>query len=543
MLTPPNLLERALAVVSPSWALRRTAARARLDVIERRRASLDLRLRHYEGADRGRRTQAWIAPDSSPASAGRGALHVLRARCRDLRRNNPWAAAAIDDLVSNIIGDGLRVKFTAESDELEGRVKQLWADWADSCACDSSGRNTFGALQAAVCESMIEGGQALVRRRFRQFSDGLPVPLQLQPLEGDHIDTFHDEEVDRTGNRVVQGKAFNAFGRLEGFWLHRNHPGDLYFGSSTSSVFVPASEVLDVYRCERLGQVRGIPWGAPILLRLHDLDHYEHNEALRLAVATAYAGFIHDLSPDSSLTDGNPAGQEANDKGQFADEIEPGTLEYLPNGKTITFPTPPQNEGFEAYTRAQLRAIAKGYGTAYETMTGDYSGFNFSSGRMSWLATQRNFARWRKHIIVPHLCDPALRWFLDAMILAGELAPEERAELSWVWIPPRREMIDPRTEVEAQIAQVRAGFVSLTQVVESLGLDSEAVLAQLAVDLEGARAQGLELSVDGKVQDPGRIGTVNANQNGKADRGLEDLRRLAGELDQLLVDHRRNGHA
>lgn len=543
----PTFLDRAIASVAPTWGARRAEARARMDVLagasKLTQHRLELLARRYEGADRGRRTQGWVSPDTSPISATRGALHQLRARCRDLRRNNPWAKTAIENLVSDIVGDGIRVKFSAESDELEQRVKQRWADWTESTACDAGGRYTFAAMQAALCESMIEGGQALMRRRFRLASDGLPVPVQLQALEGDHIDTFRDEEQDANGNRIAQGKAYDALGRWTGTYLFRSHPGDLFFGTlGSTSVFVPASELSDLYRCDRLGQVRGIPWGAPVILRLHDLDAYEDNEALRLVVATAFSAFVHDLSPDVSMTSGVGAlGQAAitNDKGQPADELEPGTIEYLPPGKDITFPTVPNNEGYEKFTRGQLRAIAKGFGTTYEGLTGDFSGFTFSSARMAYLIAHRNYSRTRLHLIIPHLCEPARREFLRAMVIQGDLTQDELLELSHTWISPRREMIDPRTEVEAAVSEVRAGFKSLTQVVEGLGLDSEAVLEQLAKDLEGARAKGLQLSTDGTVPDPGKIQSVNAT-NGADDRRLTLLER-AVRLDGELLEARANG--
>lgn len=499
-----------LELISPRWAYQRERDRARLALM---RQGQD-RVRRFEGADRGRRTQGWLSPDSSPVTATRGAIHDLRARCRDLVRNNSWAAAAVRDITSNLVGEGIRPKFTHDKDAVERELTELWAEWADTPACDANGRSTHGALQAAVAQSMIEGGQALVRRRFRRLEDGLPCPLQLQPLEGDFIDTMRDGEVDANGDRTVQGKVYNRLGQLRGYWLFRNHPGEMLFAGSLQSVFVPASEVLDIYREDRLGQVRGIPWGAPCVLRLKDLDSYEDNEAVRMVVATAFSAFVHDLSPEVGFDEGvGEEGQptQTNGKGQTVDELEPGTIEYLPPGKTITFPNVPQNEGYAAFVRSQLLATAKGFGTTYESMTGDYSGANFTTGRMANLVYQRDLARWRSHIIVPHLCEPSVRWWLVGLQLAGKVTPSSLSGLSWAWIPPRAEMIDPRTEMEALVAKVRAGFTSLTSVVHSMGGDAEATLRQLAKDLELARKLELQLSTDGQQEDPGAIRTVNAS--------------------------------
>lgn len=535
-----SFFEKAVASVSPTWALKRARDRAKLEVL---RAGMD-RVRRFEGADRGRRTQGWLSPDSSPISATRGALHELRARTRDLSRNNPWAGAAVRNLVSNLVGDGIRPKFEHEDDETERKFRQLWADWADSTTCDAGGRNTHGAMQAAVTQSMIDGGQALVRRRFRRLTDELPCPLQLQALEGDFIDTSKDGTQDERGNRNLQGKAFNAFGRLTGYWLFREHPGEMLWGSNFESVFVPAAGVLDVYREDRLGQVRGVPWGAPCVLRLKELDSYEDNEAVRMVVATAFSAFVHDLSAEAGFDEGvgpvdAAGGPIRNDKGQVSDELEPGTIEFLPPGKTITFPNVPQNEGYAAFVRAQLLGIAKGYGTTFESMTGDYTGANFTTGRMADIVYRRDLSRWRSHIIVPHFCQPSLLWWLEGLAIAGLATPAEIEGLSWVWIPPRQEMIDPRTETEATIAEVRGGLKSLRQVVHAMGRDAEEVLVELSDDLKLARELGLSLSVDGEQDDPGMIRTVNAS-NG-SERGLPGSRGTLEDARHALEGTRLNG--
>lgn len=539
-------LDRLIAHASPAWALRRSVARARLETLERLERARD-QLRRYEGADRGRRTQGWLAHDTSAVAAMRGALHELRARCRDLRRNNPWAATAVRELTAHVVGRGIRPRFKHERDSELRLATELWEEWAHTPQADASGRETFYGLQAAAVEGMIDGGETLMRRRFRRDGDALAVPLQVQLLEGDHLDTLKDFERDKGGNRIVQGVEYDAIGRRRGYWLFQDHPGD----SFTSAVFQPSafvrdSEIRHVYRADRVGQVRGIPWGAVVALRLHDFDAYEDNEQLRMVVATSFAGFVHDLSgADSSFSDGVqgalvPTGDNVNRLGQAVDELHSGTIEYLKPGKTITFPNPPQNEGFTAFSTVQLRAVAKGYGVPYWLLTGDLSGVNFSSIRGDWIGFVRNADGIRERILIPHLCEPGLRWWRDAAEVADLLTPgfPDPGRLGWEWIPPRREMLDPRTEVTAEVESVRAGFKSLSQVVSGLGSDPDRVMEALALDLEKARALGLSLTVDGKNPGPGKTQTPNqaaaathAAANGETDEEEDELgRALLGKL-------------
>lgn len=519
-----NVLDRVVRAVAPRAALRREAARAQLELLDRARD----RTRRYEGADRGRRTQGWITQDSSPTAATRGALHDLRARCRDLRRNNPWAQTAVRELAANVAGAGVRPRFTNESDAELRLAVELWDEWAGTTMADAAGRETFFTMQAAAFEGLVDGGEHLVRRRFRRSEDGLAVPLQVQLLEGDHIDTLRDLEGSSGTDRVVQGIAFNALGARTGYWLFADHPGDLFsVASFLSSRFVPASEIRHLYRCDRTGQVRGVPWGSVVALRLHDFDAYEDNEQLRMVVATSYAGFVEDLAgADASFTDGVGLAGNAtrNAINQPIDELHSGTVEYLPSGKTIRFPTPPQNEGFEAFARVQLRAVAKGYGVPAWLLSGDLSAVNFSSIRADWIAFNRAVEVWRARILLPHLCEPVMRWWRDAAEVADLLTPgrANASRLRWEWIPPRREMLDPRTEVMAEIEAVRAGFKSLSQVVSSLGTDPERVLSALADDLARARQLGLRLTTDGSNPGPGRVGTVNGNAKPEPGGGAQE---------------------
>lgn len=527
-----NPLERMIGAVAPRIALRRAVAREKLAQLGR----LQDRVRRYEGADRGRRTAGWTSVDVSPSAATRGALHELRARCRDLRRNNAHASTAVRELTANLIGRGIRPTFEHEREAELKNALEVWEEWATTPQADAAGRETFFGMQAAAAEGMIDGGEHLVRRRQRRPDDELVVPLQVQLLEGDHLDTLRDEAPDRNGNEIVQGVQFNAIGQREGYWLHRRHPGDQWgTAGMTPSVFVPAPEVRHVFRSERTGQVRGVGWAAPVILLLHDFDEYSDFEQLRMKAATALAGFVHDLSGEGVGAADSLLGQaQTNALGQPVDTIEGGTIEELAPGKTVTFTTPPQNEGFPAFATVQLRAVARAYGVPYWLLTGDLSAVSFSSIRGDWVAFQAFLSMIRDRVLIPHLCEPVARWWRDAAELVDVLTPGEEnpRRLRWRWIPPRREMLDPRTEVMAELEAVRAGFKSLREVVESLGSDPRRVIDELADDLKRAKAAGLTLTVDGANAAPGKVASVNAqkakpgsNGNGKPadeEKALED---------------------
>ena len=66
---------------------------------------------------------------------------------------------------------------------------------------------------------------------------------------------------------VVQGVEFDALGRRRAYWLYPVHPGEvaMFRRASLTSQPVPAASVLHLFDRLRPGQVRGVPWFAPVM--------------------------------------------------------------------------------------------------------------------------------------------------------------------------------------------------------------------------------------------------------------------------------------
>ena len=150
----------------------------------------------------GRRSRTWRVGGWGPNAAIIYSLNELRRKSRDQARKTPYAGAAIDKLTSNIVGTGIVPRSTAarptaglskarakqvkqEDAAFRAAVQALWLEWTDRA--DSVGAHDFYGLQALAVRGMVEGGETFTRLRTRLLSDGLPVPLQLQVLEGEHL--------------------------------------------------------------------------------------------------------------------------------------------------------------------------------------------------------------------------------------------------------------------------------------------------------------------------------------------------------------------
>jgi len=441
-------LDRFIAWVSPTAGLRRARARMQTENVRR-----------YEGAAGGRRTDSWFTQSTSANAETATSLPQLRNRCRDMVRNNPWAARAVQAVVSNTIGHGITAKVSGGK-----RVSSLWRSWAETTDCDADGLNDIYGLQALIDRTVVESGECLVRRRWRRPGDGLSLPMQLQVIEPDYLD--HSKTMLLQSGRIVQGVEFDAIGRRVAYWLFEDHPGDL-IGRIAESKRVPASEVLHVYRRDRPGQVRGVPWAAPCMLSLYDLDGYEDAYLFRQKLANCYVGFVHDLAgAEPGATSTSP----------LSEGLEPGRLEILPNGKDITLSTPPKADDYGPFTRDVLLRVAATFGITFQALTGDLSTVNFSSGRMGWLEMGRNIDGWRWHMLIPQALEPITKWFGEAASLYSGLRTDS---MSFEWTPPRREMIDPAGETSALIMAIRGGTKSYPSAMREYGEDAESVLDEI----------------------------------------------------------------
>lgn len=476
----PNWLDNFVGVFSPQRKFKRLQYRKALGHLESRK---------YDGASRGRRTKNWNPRGTDANAETFRSLRMLRNRSRDLVRNDAHAERGIRLIETDTVGTGILASIKGRSEIKRDNVKARWDRWAESTACDYDGVQNLRGLQRIVTRALAEGGEALVRRRIVRNNNGLP-PIQIQVLEGDFLDDLSVVNfTTSSGNPVIQGVEFDReTGKRVAYHLFKNHPGSMGLGinvaSSLQTVSVPADEVAHVFRQDRAGQVRGVPWLAPAMLRLKDLSDYEDAQLVRQKIASCFTAFVKDIEAVEAGTE-----QEQEELG---DTLEPGIIEHLPPGKDVTFAKPPEVENYEEFTSAHLRAIAVALGTSVAALTENLKDVNFSSGRMGHIQYQRNIDVWRKQILIPMFLMKTFDWFL----FGEELLGNDVSGISAGWTAPRREMIDPTKEVPAKIKEIRAGLTSWSEAIRDQGGNPDEHLEEVSEDFDKMDQEDLTLDVD-----------------------------------------------
>lgn len=446
----------------------------------------------WDAAGSGKRLTYWQPENSAINSLLGNHLETLRSRARDMVRKNPYASNIIETLVSNTVGTGIKPQSKAQNAEFRKAVQALWLRWSDEA--DSHGVHDFYGLQASICRSMIEGGECFVRFRVRRPEDGLSVPLQLQALESEHLDTSVNRIL-ATGNIVRNGIEFNKLGQREAYYLFREHPGEKLLVSNGESVRIPASEVLHIYKPLRPGQIRGEPWLSRVLLKLYELDQYDDAELVRKKTAAMFAGFITRLDPEANMM-GEGA---ANEQGMALAGLEPGTMQLLEPGEDVKFSNPSDvGANYEAFMRQQLRAIAVGMGITYEQLTGDLTNVNYSSIRAGLIEFRRRCATLQHHVMVFQFCRPVWNLWIELALLSGALPAQDKDNSikDVKWIPQGFDWVDPLKDQQAQQMAVRNGFKSRSEVISELGYDAEEIDQEITADNNRADEAGFVLDSD-----------------------------------------------
>lgn len=489
-----NFLDKAIGYVSPQAGLRRTQYRAAMDVAQR----------SYTGAETsrlksGRRAKSTSA-DAEVARAGR----ILRDRMRDLVRNNPYAAKAVSELVSHAIGDGIIPR------SKDKELNKLFLEWSKHC--DADGDLDFNGIVALAVREMFESGDGIVRRRRRRLEDGLPVPLQLQVLESDLIDTTK-EGVLSGGGKIIQGIEFDALGRKRAYWMFGSHPGNSFFDPQSTIVSkpVPASDIAHVFEKQRT-QVRGVPWGTPAMADTFDLAEYEKAELVRKRLEACLVGIMTGGDIDDNI--GMPmTGEDGkalapgiyNARGQRVEKVEPGMFLNAVGGRDVKFSQPAVTDSYDPYKTSMLHTVAAGWRVPYALMTGRLDKVNYSSSKIGLEGFRRMVSMLQWQVIIPMLLQPMWDWFCEAAYLAGKIStPNVDVE----WSPPRFYSADPLKDVKARVLEVRAGFRSLPSAIAETGENPEDVIDEIEAFNKKLDDKGLVFD-----SDPRRISQAGQLQN------------------------------
>lgn len=461
--------------------------------------------RSYAAAQSGRLVADWLASNRSADEEIRGALKTLRARSRELCRNNDYAKAFLRLLGNNVIGPngvGLQMKAADPGGKLDtyanSVIEAAWREWSKPKNASVTRRQSWVDLQRLAAQSIARDGEVILR-----LVAGFPnaFGFALQVIEADHLDDDYNEELP-DGSKIRMGVEINRWGEPVAYHVLTRHPGDL-MGLDSHTGYrerVPASEIIHLFVQERPGQTRGVPWMAAPMMRLKMLGGYEEAELVAARVAATKMGFF-------KSSGGAEYQGESDGDGNVISEAAPGQFEVLPQGLDFV-PWSPEHPttSFSAFCKQVLRGAAVGLGVSYNALASDLEGVTYSSLRQGaledrdgWMAIQG----W----LVEHLHASVFERWLEMSMISGVInLPIRKFDKfnSPSWMPRRWSWVDPLKEVQASLESVYGGLKSRRQIIAEQGGDIEDTFEELAQDEALAKQKGLLF------QQSANIGAKNA---------------------------------
>lgn len=484
-------IDALVTTLSPERGMKRVAARQALNVMA-----------SYKGAGRGRLRASWNPGNKSANAEIERDLPLLRARARQLNRDDGTAAGLTQTLVANIVGTGsnpqARVDFGAlglTEEQGEALNEQIEAAFKRfSRKADVTGQLSFADCQALVLRQKIESGEFLVALEV------ISRQIALNMIEPDRLDLSLNKQGEE-GDRIRMGVEVDGRGAPVAYHILESHPGDIRGkGSNTAKRYARFDgwrpKMLHGFRYERPGQTRGVPWAAPVLDLFDDFSQYMEAERVAARVAACFAVFIKKVNPYGAA---EAAAEETQSDGKRLEGLEAGMIQYLGENEEMQGFSPNRpGSTFDMFVMRLLRIIASAFGLPYELVSMDFSKANYSNMRAALLEARRMFKTHQQQL--EHtFCQPIYERVVELAILRGEIAlpyavfeANREAVCRARWIHPGWGWVDPEKEVDSALKAIAGGLSSLADETANNGRDWEDVQDQRKREIGRARGKGLE---------------------------------------------------
>lgn len=480
-----NLLDKAIAAVSPERAVKRAAARMALEFSNSGYGN-------YGANTTKKNMRGWMYYGGSAKEDIEDNIDILRQQSRDAYMGIPTASAALKTMRTNVVAGGLMPSpqidaeylglSSEEAEALQAQVLREFSLWADKPTCDADRVDNFYKLQQLAFLSYLMNGDAIALLPFRE-QPGVPYGLRVRIIEADRVcspdgyDRLVEEDV--RGHHVysiIQGIETDQEGMVVAYWICNRHPhSSLAFRSGTLKwTRVEAygetgrPNVLHVMNRERAGQRRGVPILAPVLEALKQLGRYTEAEITAAVISAMFTVFIQS---DTVQDGGRPLGEmlppelliDAQDQGSI--ELGNGAIVALNPGEKVQFADPKHpNSGYDAFYNAMVREIGSALEIPPEVLEKQFTQ-NFSSARGSLNEFWRTCGMMRDWFS-DDFCQPIYEaWFAEAVARGRIHAPGfftdpavRKAYTECKWNGPSRTALNPSQEVEAAMKRVESGF-------------------------------------------------------------------------------------
>lgn len=471
-----NVVDRVVEYFSPIKAQHRLRARMMMSLAG-----------GFIGASQSNRAVSSYNPaQMDPDTALLPDLKNLRTRSRDLVRNAPLAAGAINTVCTHVVGTGLRLQvrpdrallkmLDEEADRWEANVEREFKLWSESQESDIRKTLNFVNQQDLVFRQTLENGEVFVVLPRRNPTATMPYSLRIQLVESDRVSNPNYGPDTPT---LVAGIERDEDGAPKAYHISKQHPGNWLFYSKEAAIWKEVKafgektglrNVLHPYVVKRPGQTRGVPYLAPVIATVKQITRYTDAEIMGAVVNGLFTVFI---KTEAGTAFGSMAGTEVDSSQTSSDEdikLGNGAVVSLRPGESIESADPTRpNSNFDAFLKSITEQVGIALEIPFEVLIGHFSA-SYSASRAALLEAWR-FFKGRRFWLVSAFCQPVYETFLYEAISIGRIrAPGffanpimRKAYCGAIWIGDAPSQIDPVKEIEAAQKRVEVGLSTMDE--------------------------------------------------------------------------------
>lgn len=485
----------------------------------------------------------WWPYNQSPDMELNYTTDIIRARQRDLIRNNGWATGTIQRTADSMVGPAFNVvpqpnwrwlqrKYGPSFDAMwaaEFRAEviseyRMFANDPDFW-CDAQRSMSVNQIFYMAAKTKVGEGENLLMPLWMPENVGFGAArfnTALQLIDPDRLSNpFNHPDTHnlRGGIEVSDSQAPIAY------HIRRAHPNG-YYDASMSMIWdrfersTAWGRPLVIHDCDRdrISQHRGTGILTPVLSRFRMLAKYDQ-AALQAALMRTLVGFFIKSPMDvEQVKMAMELGGDDRSMPLSAYEMMRNSLSERDNlrmngvhmpvlgpGESIEVADARgEAEDFNAFEHTFLRSIAAATGESAEEVTKDYTQTNYSSARAALISAWRRLLV-RRADFASGTATPVYSCILEEIIDRPggltclphgvglfEYIESKAAWVNCTWIGPGKGWIDPVKEREGELLGLDAGFGTLSETCASVtGANWQDVLDQRAVEEAYLKKLGL----------------------------------------------------
>jgi len=458
---PDSRIERAIAFMSPGWAVRRAIGRMQLNAVASHRGGVPTRTSTPWGKSTSFRMGA---------SADYRNVDSRRDRSRKVYEENPVGASLLDTETDNIIADGFRLQAKTGDKAFDREAEEKYVAYCDKAD-----------IRGMRCGSEHE---RQIYRSSRRDGDGLVV---LVDRGGESREQFIPSDLIRTPYskvaqpNIVEGIEVDAFARPIAF-----HVASMDEGGKEAFERIPAANA--IYLAPDLDKdlaLRGSPCYSRIFQYLDGLDGYIDAVVIAARMAAVFGLIFKEATAAKQF---GALGTATNSQGnqQKAVTLENGMVKYIGSGDDVVQVQAGQPlQQTPDFIRIMCRLIGLPFSMPLELVLKDMSQVNFASARIGLLGYYRH-CRARQRWFRTTYLDRRYQWWISreqkrqAVGMPGAFV-SRFPEKFWghKFIAVGWDYTDPVSEAQGDLLAMDMGIKSPQMVSAARGWDWEDTQAEI----------------------------------------------------------------